>query len=289
MLFLRIELNCKIVRPFNQMGETKLYKYLDADGGLMMLYYSTLMFTNATQLNDPFDCHPAFRDLSSTPDSAREGVPGNILSQIEYNNGLRRKENAYVCSLSKVYDSILMWSYYNRHSGICIGLDMEKTRKYLNRMMGLLLGCAELEVEYRDVINETHASNFLSYYFATKAKEWQHEQEIRLVSYDPSPMHMRLLPGQYEKNMSFCKRVKHLFNKWENEDELMDWKEVRAFLDIGGECFDSLYLGVKLNEKKNKGKKEIIIKAAKKCNPNIKIYQMTIDPKAFRLKEELVS
>ena len=42
------------------MCNDRLYKYLDADGGLMMLYYGTLMFTNATQLNDPFDCHPAY-------------------------------------------------------------------------------------------------------------------------------------------------------------------------------------------------------------------------------------
>jgi hypothetical protein len=42
------------------MPNDRLYKYLDADGGLMMLYYGTLMFTNATQLNDPFDCHPAY-------------------------------------------------------------------------------------------------------------------------------------------------------------------------------------------------------------------------------------
>ena len=50
------------------MGANKLYKYLDANGGLMMLYYSNLMFTNATQLNDPFDCHPALFDYSNAPE-----------------------------------------------------------------------------------------------------------------------------------------------------------------------------------------------------------------------------
>ena len=49
------------------MGATKLYKYLDADGGLMMLYYSNLQFTNATRLNDPFDCHPSLIDFSKVP------------------------------------------------------------------------------------------------------------------------------------------------------------------------------------------------------------------------------
>ena len=44
-----------------------LYKYLDAKGGLMMLQGSNLQFTNATRLNDPFDCHPALFDYSNAP------------------------------------------------------------------------------------------------------------------------------------------------------------------------------------------------------------------------------
>ena len=47
------------------MGEAKLYKYLDFNGGLMMLHYGNLQFTNATQLNDPFDCHPSLIDLKN--------------------------------------------------------------------------------------------------------------------------------------------------------------------------------------------------------------------------------
>lgn len=232
-----------------------------------MLYNSNLMFTNATLLNDPFDCHLAFRDLSTIPTSVRRGMPGDVFYQIEYQKGLTRRENTYICSLSQVHDSILMWSYYTKqHTGICIGLDMEKTRMYLSRMMGLWLGCAELEVEYRDVINETSSNDVLCYHFATKAKEWQHEQEVRFVAYDPFPTHMRLLPGQDDKDGS------------------IPWKEVRAFLDIGGECFESVYLGVKMNEKD----KEKMVKVAKELNPNIRIYQMTINPKVIKLMEQLI-
>lgn len=38
------------------MTSPVLYKYLDADGGLNMLKYHNLQFTNASRLNDPFDC-----------------------------------------------------------------------------------------------------------------------------------------------------------------------------------------------------------------------------------------
>ena len=249
------------------MGENKLYKYLDADGGLMMLYNSNLMFTNATQLNDLFDCHPAYIHLSGEMPTPYKGWPSETISWLEYNKRLERRDKTYICSLSKVHDSILMWSYYNKNSGICIGLDMEKTRKYLKRMVGLFLGCTELEVQYRDVVNGPNtikdSNDFLCYHFATKAKEWQHEQEVRLIAYDPSPEYMKLLPIQNDK------------------DGPIPWNTVRAFLEIGGECFESVYLGINIDEEY----KEKIIKVARKCNPDIKIYQMTIDPEAFRLKE----
>ena len=48
------------------MGEEILYKYLDAEGGAAMLYNKNLMFTNATQLNDPFDCHQNLIDFSNS-------------------------------------------------------------------------------------------------------------------------------------------------------------------------------------------------------------------------------
>ena len=256
------------------MGENRLYKYLDANGGLMMLYNGTLMFTNATQLNDPFDCHPAYIHLSGEMPTPYKGWSAESVSWLEYNKQLQRRDITYICSLSKVHDSILMWSYYSKHSGVCIGLDMEKTRKYLNRMTGLFLGCPELEVQYRDLIHNPNTMNgpndFFCYHFATKAKEWQHEQEVRLIAYDPSPMHMRLLPGQDDKNGP------------------IPWKEVRAFLDIGGDCFESVYLGINLNEKRNAEIKAKIIKVAKERNPEIKIFQMTVDPEAFKLKEELI-
>lgn len=252
-----------------------------------MLYNSDLMFTNATQLNDPFDCHPALKHYQHVSIDCYKGWPNDVITHLEYNKALNRRENTYICSLSKVHDSILMWSYYNKHSGVCIGLDMEKVRKYIKRMTGLLMGCTELEVQYRDVINEHNTvngpSDFLCYHFATKAKDWQHEQEVRLVAYNPSSRYMRLLPGQYEEE-SFYKKLMRVFQK-KKEDTCMDWKEVHAFLDIGGECFESIYLGVRMKQED----KDKLIKVARKCNPDTKIYQMIIDPEAFRLKEKLIN
>ena len=49
-----------------------------------------------------------------------------------------------------------MWSYYSKHKGICIGLDMEKAQKYLSRIQGkIMIGCSEVEVQYKDIEEKT--------------------------------------------------------------------------------------------------------------------------------------
>lgn len=248
-----------------------LYKYLDATGGLMMLYYGTLQFTNATQLNDPFDCHPALIDFSQVPPEKTRAWPADVISLLESDRHRRYRELAYICSLSKVHDSLLMWSYYNGHKGVCIGLNMEKTRKYSSRMNGKFIGCFEWEVQYKDVVEKPdyfkNIQDFFRHQMTTKAKDWQHEKEVRLFSYDPSLEYKHLLPYQND------------------EAGPIDWKEVRAFLEIGGECFESVRLGINIS----KEDKEKIVKVARDRNPDIKIYQMTIDPDAFKLKEELIN
>ena len=48
-----------------------------------------------------------------------------------------------------------MWSYYSKHKGICIGLDMEKVRKYLSHMQsGVMIGCSEVKVQYKDIVEK---------------------------------------------------------------------------------------------------------------------------------------
>lgn len=71
---------------------------------------------------------------------------------------------------------------------------------------------------------------------------------------------MALLPFQQDKNE-------------------LNWKEVRSFIKIGPECFESIYLGVNISETD----RESIIRLANKVNPEIKIYQMIPDTNSFNL------
>ena len=221
----------------------KLFKYLDADGALKMLNNRTLQFTNATQLNDPFDCHPSLIEFSKVPKEKTQIWSTKDIELLESNRYYRNREGAWLCSLSKVHDSILMWSYYTKHQGVCVGLDMEITRPYLAQMRGkIMIGCIEWEVQYKDVLEKpdyfTDSEDFFHYQMTTKAKDWEHEQEVRLISFDPSWTYKRLSSDQEEIN------------------DIIDMKAVHAYLELGGECFDSVYLGVNMNEEK---KRKIVI------------------------------
>ena len=253
------------------MGVTTLYKYLDVNGGLAMLEHHNLQFTNATKFNDPFDCHPALFDYSKVPPKPNNWPPSDFVSMMEENHMENLRNRTWICCLSKMHDQLLMWAYYNSHKGVCIGLNMDAVLKCCQyKFFGLMAPQHAYEVNYREIINKPdyfkdHPSCFDL--LLTKAKAWEHEQEMRLITWDPAWVHEGTdIPREL------------------HDEEIVDGKEIRHYLMLKGDCFESVYLGVNIL-KRNKTK---IIEAAKKLNPNIKIYQMTIDPEAFRLKEELI-
>ena len=246
-----------------------LYKYLDIKGEMSMLGmrekcdHPTLQFTNATQLNDPFDCHPNLVDYSE----AR--------SKRDENFAYSTRNRTWLCSLSKVNDSLLMWSHYCvKHTGICIGLDMQKLYANIPAYTGvgmLYSRPLELEVDYLDIIEERPKSNEPSlnpwyYQLKTKAKDWEYEKEIRLVMENPNPLWAIISSGV------------------EQLDKLSDWSEVRYYMPLKGECIESIYFGVNTAP----DEKEKIVKHMQKLNPDIKLFQMRVDENAFRLNAELI-
>lgn len=125
-----------------------------------------------------------------------------------------------------------------------------------------------LEVKYRDIHQKPdYFKDFSSWndLLTTKAEEWEHEQEVRLITKNPLWIHAR----------------RDIPQKLYNE-ELVDGKEIRHYPPLSADCFESVYLGVNIFRQD----RDKIIKAAKDLNPEIKIYQMTTDPEAFKLKEK---
>ena len=249
------------------MVSNLLYKYLDVNEAKMMLQSSNLMYANATTFNDPFDCHPSLIDFSDVPGSVCGNWSEELVSGLSINKYENIRNNLWICCLSKLYNSILMWSYYNKHEGVCIGLNMDNVAKCIDIRYGMMVCSSGKEVQYKDVVDKANyyrdREDFFNYQVYTKAKAWEHEQEVRLFIYKPSAMYMGLLPFQ---------RDKYGF----------DNKEIRAFVPITPECFESIYLGVKIDT----GVKKDIIKLAKNLNPDIKIYQMHVDSSSFSVVEK---
>lgn len=244
--------------------QSVLFKYLDIQGAKAMLNKSNIQFTNATKLNDPFDCHPALIDFFKiTPEQSYPWGKEDTIS-LKINPYERNRDEAWICCLSKVFDSILMWSYYNQHKGVCIGLDIEKVKKCILRCMPGFIVSPDCEVVYRDIIDKPDYfagfQDFFHYQMCTKAKAWEHEQEVRMFILKPS-LFMAL---PYEPK---------------NEYKIIDWKEFRSYPPISGECFSVIYLGVNIG----KEDKEEIIECGRKLNPDIQIYQMIVNSEAFKL------
>ena len=248
----------------------QLYKYLDVTGGLAMLEHHNLQFTNASKFNDPFDCHSALFDYSHAPVNRNNWPPADFLSKKGEIDMENLRNSTWMCCLSKVYDSLLMWAYYNSHKGICIGLNVDVVLKSCQRGFFGLMYPSVREVKYKDILQKPdYFKDFPSWIdlWTTKAKAWEHEQEVRLIT----------------KNPAWIRAGRDIPNELKGE-EIIDGKEIRHYPQLSADCFESVYLGVNILPR-NKTK---VIEVAKNLNPNIKIYQMATDPKAFKLKAEQI-
>lgn len=240
---------------------------------MCMIGNKNLQFTNASQLNDPFDCHPKLLDYSKVPGSKLQGwIPEEWMREKGENDALNLRNDTWLCSLSKVNDSLLMWAHYcYNHKGVCIGLDLDKVMESVPPMFGVIYTKPlVIDVQYRSIIERPDgyydAPELFKYQWKTKAKEWEYEQEVRLVIPRPSAMYAALTPAQTN-----------------HPKETRDWREIHHYMPLKGECFESIYFGINIDEQK---KQQIIRFATKKLNPNIKLYQMRVDADAFRLQAD---
>lgn len=249
-----------------------LYKYLDINGGKSMIGNKKLQFTNASQLNDPFDCHPKLIDYSNVamPESSDYFREWKV--KIEENDALNRRNETWLCSLSKDYASLLMWSHYCRnHSGICIGVDIDKVMDCVPPAFGqILLKPLVLDVNYQHLVEgrDSHRGNHdkYNYQWTTKAKEWEYEKEVRLIMSKPSARYFALTPEQTKQS-----------------DKTFDWREIHCYIPLRGECFESIYFGVNVDQNE---RERIIEYARKVLNPQIRLFQMRVDDTVFKLKPE---
>jgi hypothetical protein len=207
-----------------------LYKYLAYDDGAKALIDNgTLKYSHFSEFNDPFDCVVSYdvedsleyyksrKDLIKAVGDKLNYSPAEriqkkqqLLKNVEksiidgdFHKGLLNPIG--ICCLSKVPDSILMWSHYaNHHKGVVVEFDtFQDQYTELHDVEKKLLG---YPIVYQDQMPKISARNGQDGFSAvqssilTKSLSWKYENEVRVLS-------THLGPGIHNFDHSLISRI----------------------------------------------------------------------------------
>jgi len=207
-----------------------LYKYLAYDyGAKALIDNGTLKYSHFSEFNDPFDCVVSYdvedsleycksrKDLIKAVGDKLNYSPAEriqkkqqLLKSVEksiiddgFHRGLLNPIG--ICCLSKVPDSILMWSHYaNHHKGVVVEFDTFQDRyTELHDVEKTLLG---YPIFYQDQMPKISVRNGQDGFLAvkssilTKSLSWKYENEVRVLS-------THLGPGIHNFDHSLISRI----------------------------------------------------------------------------------
>lgn len=198
---------------------THYYKYRSMSNlryFLDILLHKRLYLASYSELNDPME--GAYR----------------IKNGVKYDDSWLRllrseKNDIHICSLSKTYDNILMWSHYaDSHKGCCIELEVTSEK-----------GIDETSVQYVDQIGAVQGKDYKDEAYqilSRKLKCWDYEEEVRFLKEIPSNsrvskfLHIKIIRiylgcKMSSKEINFYKKLinsidKHIDVKQLKRDEL---------------------------------------------------------------------
>ncbi len=240
----------------------KLYKYraIDLDKPDSRLADITenhqLWFSSPKNFNDPFDCQINF-DYDITEEELIKFLEGEEHPdpQILAEELLQNKEKFFqftdkvlkdsinskgICSFSKSWNSVLQWAYYaNGHTGIVLGFDLIKDTSFFAELLDV-----EYKKEYPICNPIKEQDKFPQILAGTKSKQWQHEDEWRVIE-------------EHEGAYSFRKEAltEIIFGVNTSETDII---AIKNLLDSNGYSHTKLFQ-IKLKEKEyGLDKKELI-------------------------------
>jgi len=203
-------------------SENYIYKFLPPDR-LSYFEDELLRITQPADLNDPFECIPILptveetirllegihnkqiiqikesrllksekkeklllleRTIKSEITSIRKNIKSNMRDKFRSYATNRINEIVGILSLSRRWDSSLMWSHYsNSHKGFCLGFSSKASyfSDYKDNAAGDILF---RPVKYSDLRIKAAVSSdekFDSALLITKPKDWEYEEEERLL------------------------------------------------------------------------------------------------------------
>lgn len=181
-----------------------VYKYLHSDR-IDVLEKCRIRFTQPSALNDPFECFPDLslykakkcQKLKESPEGRALARYGEIDADVKaslFDIGeilIGEISQSYVfLSLSKLRDSLLMWSHYAQdHRGFVIGF--ERDCRMFNPQSLSDFGLTDIEYSHErwvlpedglDSMTEAEINLANQKWFFLKSQEWKYESEVRLMT-----------------------------------------------------------------------------------------------------------
>jgi hypothetical protein len=209
---------------YKYLSTERFFQYMDdyLDGNLYFPKWEGLndpmegLFTS-TKLDWKCPSIPRPMDIKHILNSPKLDVSliknksGELIIKNENDKNLREFLKEYkICSTSKIYNNILMWSHYaDSHKGICIGIRVNK--KECNDQ-----GIYHTKVNYVDTplflqsIEKDTEDERIKKILSTKMKNWEYEDEYRFMKKTPEPAMFKI--GEVEEIIlgceNFCKKIK---------------------------------------------------------------------------------
>lgn len=161
----------------------RLYMYFRAEGAIKFLENHNLKFSEPTLFNDPFECHIDFnRSLQTTGFSAMhpdaEPLNERDIFDLQKRWFEDHKQLKIACFTTEP-TNVLMWAYYAEgQKGVCIEFDPSQDPLFFENLQ---------QVKYKTqlpVIGRNGSALDYNNILVTKAIEWKHEKEWRVIRND---------------------------------------------------------------------------------------------------------
>lgn len=211
----------------------KLYHFTSFDTALKILDSNRLKFGKLTNMNDIHENDKV--TFVDTTQSRLTKFPSDILDTL-YDEIYKYRQISLTVDNNetgkKGFDLHQMWGLYaNKGEGVCLVFDKNKLLQSLN------VDIYHQHVDYKDTGNLdsfvvsnsqndkeviTEIRNHVQELFFYKRKEWEHEQEYRLLKRCPNP--------NCEEYLSFGQTLKFivLSSKLRNQDEVLYFKRIET-------------------------------------------------------------
>ncbi|MDE0468959.1 MAG: DUF2971 domain-containing protein [Candidatus Poribacteria bacterium] len=168
-----------------------LWRYTNFEVFVNLLDTQALYFTRADKFEDPYEGFIPQSIIDAYKQSLKRVTPAEFVKAIMKRHEASRKYVMCNCWHRNVVESMAMWEkYHMRNSGVAIKTTMEKMKNSLLSEYSIYIG--KIEYIHGNTDDDQYMQNFLqndiplakklTYFpYFQKRKEYEHEQEVRLI------------------------------------------------------------------------------------------------------------